>query len=53
MIDCEKEIVTFKKHRAMDRLNPYSDFFEIRNGDVIKANNPVSLKFYESYLYDM
>lgn len=53
VIDCEKEIVTFKKHRAMDRLNPYSDFFEIRNGDVIKANNPVSLKFYERYLYDM
>lgn len=52
IIDCEKEIVTFKGNRAMDRLSPYSDFFEIRNGDVIKANSPVSLEFYERYLYD-
>ena len=52
VIDCEKEIVTFKGNRAMDRLNPYSDFFEIRNGDIIKANNPISLEFYERYLYD-
>lgn len=52
VIDCEKEIVTFKGNRAMDRLNPYSDFFEIRNGDLIKANSPVSLEFYERYLYD-
>lgn len=52
VIDCEKEIVTFKGNRAMDRLNPYSDFFEIRNGDVIKATSPVSLEFYERYLYD-
>lgn len=52
VIDCEKELVTFKGNRAMDRLNPYSDFFEIRNGDVIKASSPVSLEFYERYLYD-
>lgn len=52
VIDCEKEIVTFKGNRAMDRLNPYSDFFEIRNGDIIKATSPVSLEFYEIYLYD-
>lgn len=52
IIDCEKEIVTFRGNRAMDRLNPYSDFFEIKNGDVIKANNSVSLEFYERYLYD-
>ena len=52
VIDCEKELVTFKGNRAMDRLNPYSDFFEIRNGDIIKANNPISLEFYERYLYD-
>lgn len=52
VIDCEKELVTFKGNRAMDRLNPYSDFFEIRNGDVIKATSPVSLEFYERYLYD-
>lgn len=52
VIDCEKELVTFKGNRAMDRLNPYSDFFEIRNGDVIKATSPVNLEFYERYLYD-
>ena len=52
VIDCEKEIVTFEENRAMDRVSPYSDFFEIRNGDVIKASNPISLEFYERYLYD-
>lgn len=52
IIDCEKELVTFKGNRAMDRLNPYSDFFEIRNGDLIKASSPISLEFYERYLYD-
>lgn len=52
VIDCEKEIVTFEENRAMDRVSPYSDFFEIRNGDVIKASSPVSLEFYERYLYD-
>lgn len=52
VIDCEKEIVTFEENRAMDRVSPYSDFFEIRNGDLIKATSPISLEFYERYLYD-
>lgn len=51
-IDCEKEVVTIGSNRAMDRLSVYSDFFEIKSGDVIKATNPVSLEYYERYLYD-
>lgn len=51
-IDCEKEVVTIGSNRAMDRLSVYSDFFDIRSGDVIKATSPVSLEYYERYLYD-
>lgn len=52
VIDCEKEVVTIGSNRAMDRLNVYSDFFEIKSGDVIKATSPVTLEYYERYLYD-
>lgn len=52
VIDCEKEIVTIGSNRAMDRLNVYSDFFEIKSGDVIKATSHVTLEYYERYLYD-
>lgn len=51
-IDCEKNVVNIGSNRAMDRLSPYSEFFEIKNGDIIKANNSVSLKYYERYLFD-
>lgn len=51
-IDCEKEIVKIKDNRAMDRLSYDSTFFEIRNGDKILAKNPVSLSYYERYLFD-
>lgn len=51
-IDCEKEIVRIKSNRAMDRLSYNSTFFEIRNGDKILAKNPVSLSYYERYLFD-
>lgn len=52
VIDCEKEIVTINNNRAMDRVSLYTDFFEIKDGDVITASNSVNLKFYEKYLYD-
>lgn len=52
LIDCEKHLVKFGSNRAMDRLSPYSDFFEIKPGDRIKADSPVSLEYYERYLYD-
>ena len=51
-IDCEKEVVTIGSNRAMNRLSVYSDFFDIKSGDIIKATNPVSLEYYERYLYD-
>lgn len=51
-IDCEKEVVLIGENRAMNRLSLYSDFFEIKSGDIIKATSPVSLEYYERYLYD-
>lgn len=51
-IDCEKEVVLIGENRAMNRLSLYSDFFEIKSGDIIKATSPVSLNYYERYLYD-
>lgn len=51
-IDCEKEVVTIGSNRAMDRLSVYSDFFDIKSGDVIKATSFVTLEYYERYLYD-
>lgn len=52
IIDCEKNLVKIGSNRAMERLSPYSDFFKIRPGDRIKAEKPVSLEYYERYLYD-
>ena len=52
VVDCEKEVVTIGSNRAMDKLSLYSDFFDIRSGDVIKADKYVSLEYYERYLYD-
>ncbi len=52
VIDCEKEVVSIGSNRAMDRVSLYSDFFDIKSGDVIKATNPVTLEYYERYLYD-
>lgn len=52
VIDCEKEVVKIGSNRAMDRLSFYTTFFEIRNGDIIKATSPVTLEYYERYLYD-
>lgn len=51
-IDCEKEVVLIGENRAMNRLSLYSDFFEIKSGDIIKATDTVSLEYYERYLYD-
>lgn len=51
-IDCEKEVVLIGENRAMNRLSLYSDFFNIKSGDTIKATNTVSLEYYERYLYD-
>lgn len=51
-IDCEKEVVLIGENRAMNRLSLYSDFFNIKNGDIIKATNTVNLEYYERYLYD-
>ena len=51
-IDCEKEVVLIGENRAMNRLSLYSDFFEIKSGDIIKATNTISLEYYERYLYD-
>lgn len=51
-IDCEKEVVLIGENRDMNRLSLYSDFFEIKSGDIIKATSPVSLDYYERYLYD-
>lgn len=51
-IDCEKEVVTIGSNRAMDRLSVYSNFFDIKSGDTIKATSAVSLEYYERYLYD-
>lgn len=52
IIDCEKEVVSIGSNRAMDRLNVYSEFFDIKSGDLIKATSPVTLEYYERYLYD-
>lgn len=52
VVDCEKEVVTIGSNRAMDKLSLYSDFFDIRSGDVIKSDKYVSLEYYERYLYD-
>ena len=52
VIDCEKEVVRIGSNRAMDRLSLYSDFFDIKSGDVITATSPVTLEYYERYLYD-
>lgn len=51
-IDCEKEVVLIGENRAMNRLSLYSDFFDIKSGDIIKATNTISLEYYERYLYD-
>lgn len=51
-IDCEKEIILINGSKVMNRLSLYSDFFDIRNGDRIKATYPISLSYYERYLYD-
>lgn len=51
-IDCEKEIVLLNGSKVMNRLSLYSDFFDIKNGDRIRARYPISLSYYERYLYD-
>lgn len=53
IIDHEKSYVYQDDINLMKRLKWNSDFFEIKDGDIIKSDKPISLKFYDRYLYDV
>lgn len=52
VIDCEKETVKEKDLNLIKYLNWKSDFFDIKDGDIIKSTNPIDIEFFERYLYD-
>lgn len=53
IIDGEKERVIGNNTNTIKYLDWSSDFFSIKDGDVIKSTAPVDIEFYERYLYDL
>lgn len=52
VIDGEKETIRQKDLNLIKYLDWKSDFFDIKDGDVIKSTNPIDIEFYERYLYE-